>query len=154
MQESSQLILLIEDDPSDELLTRRSLKAAAQHADVVCLSDADQVQEWIAGISGSPAGGSVPSIIMLDYRIPKFNGIELLRAIRSNPSTASVPAIVFCSSPSPDTVSEAYRAGANCCVDKPVDAVEYGEAVKRIASFWLQHALLPHDRRSARAKLM
>ena len=129
-------ILLVEDNTDDELLTLRALKKNNVVHEVVVARDGADALARVHGAGGAPADVS-PVLVLLDLKLPKLDGIEVLRALRADPRTALVPVVVLTTSREEQGVVDAYRFGANSYVRKPVDYVEFNEAVRQLGLYWL-----------------
>lgn len=130
-------ILLVEDNPDDELLTLRALKKNHIQNDVVVARDGP---EALAYLFGDEAGGKeaiTPSIVLLDLKLPKIDGIEVLRRIRNDPRTRLVPVVILTSSREEQDLINGYQLGANSYIRKPVDFPEFIQAVRQLGLYWL-----------------
>lgn len=129
-------ILLVEDNPDDEALALRALSRCALSADVVVARDGAEALEKVA--EGSSAHeGRLPEVVLLDLKLPKLSGIDVLRRLRAAPRTEILPVVVLTSSNEDEDVLECYRAGANSYVRKPVDFDQFTAAVADLGRFWL-----------------
>ncbi len=126
-------ILLIEDNPDDEALTLRALKKNNIGNAVTVVRDGAAAIEHLFGRSDGP----LPMLILLDLKLPKVDGLEVLRRIRADPRTAVLPVVVLTTSSEEKDVLESYRLGANSYVRKPVDFVQFTEAVRQLGLYWL-----------------
>jgi CheY-like chemotaxis protein len=130
-------ILLVEDNPNDVELT---LEALAEHNlanSVVVARDGEEALDYLfqrGAFAGRPAGN--PAVILLDLKLPKVNGHEVLRAIRSDENLKMVPVVILTSSREEQDLIEGYRNGVNAYVVKPVDFHEFLEAMKSLGVFW------------------
>lgn len=133
--QTSSRILLADDDGRDRELTLKALErnGLAQRVDIT--RDGTEVLEYLA--RGRRNGGS-PAVIILDLKMPRLGGLDVLKAIRSDPALRFIPVVVFTSSNYHGDVQESYRLGANAYVVKPVAFAEFVEAVKQIGLFWVQ----------------
>ena len=130
-------ILLVEDDPRDAELTLAALVEFNSANRVAVVSDGEQALDYLhrRGKFQTRAGDD-PAVVLLDLKIPKVNGVELLRRIRADQKLKSIPVVIFSSSRIESDVMECYREGVNGYVVKPVDFFEFMKAVKVLASFW------------------
>ena len=126
-------ILLIEDNPMDVDLTRR---AFIRHNLANPLDVMRDGQEAIDFVAGWRAGDPVPSVILLDLKLPKISGLEVLRAIRSHPDIGTVPIVVLTSSAEDDDIRKAYLLGANSYIVKPVDFEKFIDVARQIELYW------------------
>ncbi len=129
------IILLIEDNPDDEALTLRALKKNNIMNDVVVARDGEEALDFL--FAGGPDGNPVPEIILLDLKLPKVDGLEVLRRIREDRRTSLYPVVVLTSSLEERDLVESYRLGANSYVRKPVDFQQFTQAVQQLGLYWL-----------------
>jgi CheY-like chemotaxis protein len=132
-------ILLVEDNPDDELLTRRALRRieTVPH-DVAVVRDGVAALEYLHGSGESgEAPAKLPDLVLLDLKMPKLSGLEVLQRLRSHERTRDLPVVVFTSSSEERDLRSSYDMGANAYVRKPVDFAEFCEAVARLGQFWL-----------------
>lgn len=132
MERVSPVIVLIEDNPDDEALTLRALRKNAIANDVVVLRDGAEALAFLIG----PAAPS-PHLVLLDLKLPKIDGLEVLRRLRQEPRTALLPIVVLTSSNEERDLVESYRLGANSYIRKPVDFEQFTEAVRQLGLYWL-----------------
>jgi CheY-like chemotaxis protein len=133
-------ILLVEDNPNDAELTIHALKSCALADDLVHVRDGQEALDFIFG-TGAHEGRDVlrqPRVVMLDLKLPKLDGIEVLRHIRSDERTKLLPVAVFTSSREEIDVCAMYRLGANSFVVKPVDFESFSQAVSSLGHYWLR----------------
>jgi two-component system, response regulator len=131
-----QNILLVEDNPDDELLTLRALRSVAKACPVVTARDGEEAVECL---QSSPP----PALVLLDLKLPKLNGLEVLERLRRMPGLEHVPVVVLTSSREQVDVKESYRLGANSFVQKPVEFEEFIETVRLLGSYWLSKNVGP-----------
>jgi two-component system, response regulator len=124
-------ILLIEDNPDDVALTLRALKRNNIANQVTVASDGAEALELLT------AEGPVPGLILLDLKLPKVDGLEVLRRIRAGDRTAIIPVVVLTSSSLEEDIIASYRNGANAYVRKPVKFSDFVEAISTLGVFWL-----------------
>lgn len=132
-------ILLVEDNPDDEELTLRALRKNRIKNRVVVARDGVEVLDYLFG-TGPHAGRDVndlPQIVLLDLKLPRLDGLEVLRRIRADERTKLLPVIVLTSSQQEEDVVRSYELGANSYVRKPVDFAEFTEAVRQLGLYWL-----------------
>jgi two-component system, response regulator len=132
-------ILLVEDTPDDVELTLRALSKHRVRNPVIHVEDGEQALDYLFG-RGAYEGRDVsvqPQIILLDLKLPKVDGLEVLRQIRGNPRTRLLPVVVLTSSREEQDLVESYSLGANSYVRKPVDFAEFAEAVRTLSVYWL-----------------
>lgn len=127
-------ILLVEDNPDDELLTLRALKKTKLVNEIVVAHDGEEALKYVLSEN---SGNDLPVMVLLDLKMPKVSGLEVLRSIRSNARTQNLPVVVFTSSNEEKDIVESYRLGVNSYVRKPVDFSQFLEAVERIGLYWM-----------------
>lgn len=135
----NKLILLIEDDVDDERLTLRALRKNNVVNEVVVACDGQEALDYLMrrGAFSQLPSSSMPSLIVLDLKLPKLSGLEVLQRIRSNSDTATIPVVVLTASNSPKQVEECYAAGANSYILKPDTAAEFSETILNVVMYWL-----------------
>jgi two-component system response regulator len=135
----AKIILLVEDDPGDEELALLALRTRSTKSEVVVARDGVEALHYIFG-RGSFAKRDpaiLPDLVLLDLKLPKLNGIEVLREIRADPATRLVPVVILTSSNEERDVLSAYEAGANSYIRKPVDFATFAEAAGQLQKYWL-----------------
>ncbi|HRF58846.1 MAG TPA: response regulator [Fimbriimonadaceae bacterium] len=136
---TQKIVLLIEDDPSDERLTLNALHRNNIMNEVVVAYDGAEALDFLHG-RGKFAGRDAsihPSVIILDLKLAGMSGLEFLRELRSDAHTRVIPVVVLTASENSDDVVAAYEAGANSFVRKPTDSREYSEMVLNLGMYWL-----------------
>ena len=146
---ASQVILLVEDNEDDELLTLRALKKHRVANEVVVARDGAQALATLLGAEGTPPMDPLPQLLLLDLNLPKVGGLEVLERLRADERTKMLPVVVFTSSKEDEDVLASYRNGANAYVRKPVDFAEFSRAVETVGLFWLLVNQGPPDPRLA-----
>ena len=135
---SEKVILLVEDNRDDEELAIRALKKNNIPNAVVVARDGVQAIDYLFGTTeGAVAAPTLPQVILLDLNLPKLNGLDVLRKIRSEQRTRFLPVVVLTSSKEEEDILNSYSLGANSYVRKPVDFGQFIEAVKTLGQFWL-----------------
>lgn len=132
------VILLVEDNPKDEALTLRALKRNNIQNVVEVARDGVEALAYLLGdaaIGREPR--PLPQLVLLDLKLPKVDGLEVLRRIRAAERTRLVPVVILTSSAEERDLMEGYRLGTNSYVRKPVDFVEFTEAVRQLGLYWL-----------------
>lgn len=132
-------ILLVEDNPDDEALTLRALKKNNIMNDVIVARDGVQAVDFLFG-AGEYSGRDVslqPQLIMLDLKLPKMNGLDVLRRIRGDERTRLQPVVILTTSLEEADVISSYELGANSYIHKPVDFEQFIEAVRQLGLYWL-----------------
>lgn len=132
-------ILLVEDDPNDEALTIRALKKNKIGNKVIVARDGVEALDYLFGRgqyeSSSPP--ELPQLVLLDLKLPKLDGHEVLREIRAQKRTAILPVVVMTTSKEETDIVKSYQLGANSFIQKPVDFQQFIEAVGRLGLYWL-----------------
>jgi two-component system response regulator len=128
-------ILLVEDNPDDIELTQRAFAKNHIINEVVVLRDGAEACDFL--FDGDRAGRALPQVILLDLKLPKISGLEVLEKIRANAETALIPTVILTSSKQEEDLLEGYRLGVNSYVRKPVDFNEFVEAVRQVGLYWL-----------------
>jgi len=134
-----EVILLVEDDPDDEFMTRRALEKNNLCNEVVVAHDGEQALDYLFG-TGAYEGRDTrvtPQVILLDLGLPKMSGFEVLERIRSDERTSRLPVVILTSSAEEQACVESYSRGANSCVRKPVDFLEFHAAVQQLGMYWM-----------------
>jgi two-component system, response regulator len=132
-------ILLVEDNPDDEALTLRALKKHNIRNEVVVVHDGAEALDWLFA-RGAYAGrdaSQLPQVVLLDLKLPKVTGLEVLRAVRDDPRTKRLPVVLLTSSKEDQDVIAGYDLGANSYVRKPVDFGDFAEAIRQLGLYWL-----------------
>ena len=132
MQPSGVEILLVEDNPSDAELTLRALKQRNLANRVFLCKDGAEALDFFEN-GASP----VPRVVLLDLKLPKVDGLEVLQRLKHNPRTKSIPIVVLTSSREEPDIEKAYELGANSYIVKPVDFEAFARAVSDVGLYWL-----------------
>ena len=145
---NSKRILLVEDNPDDEALTIDALRTGGLHCEIDVARDGAEALDFLFGREGLSGGSpeGPPHLILLDLKLPKRSGFEVLAALRSNERTRYTPVVVLTSSSEDEDMRESYGIGANSYVRKPVDFERFTDAVKSLGMYWLLHNEVPRDR--------
>ena len=136
---SEKVILLVEDNPDDEALTLRALRSNNIGNEVVVARDGVEALDYLFG-TGKYAGrvtAELPQVVLLDLKLPKLNGLEVLKKVRNDPRTQFLPVVILTSSNEDQDLVEGYSSGANSYVRKPVDFNQFCEAVHQLGLYWL-----------------
>jgi two-component system response regulator len=134
------LILLVEDNSSDEKLTVLALRKCEVPNEVVVVRDGAEALDYLFG-TGAHVGrdtSALPALVLLDLNLPKISGLEVLRRIRANETTAALPVVILTSSKQDEDITQGYASGANAYVRKPVDYAEFVAAAQTLGVFWLR----------------
>ncbi len=133
------VILLVEDNPDDEALTLRALRRANVGNDIVVARDGVDALEYLFG-TGAYAGrdtSDLPQVVLLDLKLPRIDGLEVLRRVRADERTRLLPVVILTSSNEERDRIDGYKLGANSYVRKPVDFNEFVDAVRQLGLYWL-----------------
>jgi two-component system, response regulator len=133
------VILLVEDNPDDEALTLRALTRNNIGNEVVVARDGAEALDWLfcTGAHESRDPRDQPAVVLLDLKLPKVDGLEVLRLMRENPATRLVPVVILTSSLEEQDRLQGYLRGANSYVRKPIDFAHFVEAVRQLGLYWL-----------------
>jgi len=132
-------VLLVEDNPDDEALTLRALKKNNILNEVVVARDGAEALEYLLGSNGKSGGIRLDqlAVVLLDLKLPKVNGLEVLRRVRADPRTRRLPIVILTSSKEEKDLVSAYDSGANSYVQKPVEFSAFVEAARHLGLYWL-----------------
>ena len=134
-------ILLVEDNRADAILLQEALRQAEVRQPVDVVTDGEQALSYLA------AAAEQPALILLDLNLPRMDGREVLKAVKSDPVTREIPVIILTTSSAPPDIELAYDRGANAYVRKPLGMDRLTDAVSAIRDFWLRTATLPSEDR-------
>lgn len=132
-------VLLIEDSPTDAELCTRALKKHKLANDLVWVKDGAEALDFLFA-RGSYSGRDMmypPKLVLLDLRLPKVDGLEVLRQVRADERLKTLPVVILSSSKEDRDIAESYRLGANSYVSKPVEFQEFADAVAKLGLYWL-----------------
>ena len=151
MDQMSKTILLVEDNPDDAKLTMRAFKRNNMLNPIVVARDGVEALDFLfaRGAYAERAGKPPPTLIILDLKLPKLDGLGVLRAIRGDERTKLIPVVILTSSKEEQDLIQGYSLGANSYVRKPVDFTEFQEAVKLLGIYWLMTNQPPPERPTA-----
>jgi two-component system response regulator len=139
MTEQRADILLVEDNPNDVKLTLHALKTANLANSIHVARDGVEALEFVfgAGLNTDQDIPERPKLILLDLKLPRLNGHEVLKRIKEDPRTSGIPVVVLTSSGEERDVMQTYQVGANSYIIKPVDFEQFTEAIRDIGKYWL-----------------
>ena len=132
---SESMILLVEDDPDHEALAIRALKKSNVANEVRVARDGEEALAYMKGIIDGTERR--PQLVLLDLKLPKVEGLDVLRAIRASDKTALLPVVVLTSSDEERDIVASYRLGVNSYIRKPVNFTDFAEATKQLGMYWL-----------------
>lgn len=132
---SDKTILLVEDNPDDEALTLRAFKKNNIFNKITVARDGQQALDYFFGEGASER--PTPSVVLLDLKLPKIDGLEVLRRLRADPRTHLQPIVILTSSKEERDIATGYNLAANSYIRKPVDFEQFMEAVRQIGLYWL-----------------
>ncbi len=136
---TEKVILLVEDNPDDIELTERALRKNNIANKVVVARDGVEALDYLFG-TGAYAGRDIdgqPQVVLLDLKLPRMDGLEVLKRIRADARTKLVPVVILTSSREEQDLIEGYRSGANSYIRKPVDFDQFTEATRQLGLYWL-----------------
>jgi two-component system, response regulator len=135
----SKMILLVEDNPDDEALTIRALKKNNIGNRLVVVRDGVEAIDFLfcSGPYADRDPKDTPQVVLLDLKLPKIDGLEVLRRIRESEATRLLPVVILTSSKEEQDILKGYKLGANSYVRKPVDFDQFVEAVRQLGLYWL-----------------
>ncbi|HEV7477554.1 MAG TPA: response regulator [Burkholderiales bacterium] len=136
---SEKMILLVEDNPDDEELTTRALRQAKVANDLVVARDGAEALEYVFG-TGAHAGrdlSRMPALILLDLKLPKLSGLDVLQQLRADERSKLIPVVILTSSSEDEDMVKSYRHGANSYVRKPVEFNAFATAVSQLGVYWM-----------------
>lgn len=146
----NKMILLVEDNADDEALTMRAVKKQMAH-EIVVAHDGAEALEFLFGTGAFESRDTSvrPLLILLDLKLPRVNGLEVLRRIRNDNRTKTIPVVVFTSSTEEQDIFDSYNLGANSYIRKPVDYTQFCSDLKQVVNYWLVVNQLPPQRACA-----
>lgn len=147
MNDPSKVILLVEDNPDDEALTVRALRRSHLLNPIEVARDGVEALDFLfaRGPHVARANGPMPTLVVLDLKLPRLDGLGVLKAIRADPRTRILPVVILTSSQEERDLMSGYQLGANSYVRKPVDFSEFLEAAKVLGIYWLMINRLPEE---------
>lgn len=139
MEVNTTIILLVEDNSDDEALTMRAFKKSNLRNEVIVVRDGAEALDFLFGI-GDFEGRDLnvmPHLILLDLKLPKIDGLEVLRRLRADPRTKLLPVVILTSSKEQEDMIRGYSLGANSYVRKPIDFNQFIESIQQLGLYWL-----------------
>lgn len=133
--ENNQAILLVEDNPDDEVLILRALKENNITNKIIVARDGAEALNWLFGADQD--NNVMPQAILLDLKLPKVSGLQVLQKIRASPRTRLLPVIILTSSDEEKDITESYSQGANSYIRKPVEFNNFVQAIQQLGWYWL-----------------
>jgi two-component system response regulator len=134
-------ILLVEDDPDDAELAVMALSESRLANEIKHVWDGKEALEYL----GDESQDSLPQLVLLDLKLPKVGGLEVLKQIRSNPRTKRLPVVILTSSDEDKDIESCYDSGVNSYIRKPIDFDQFGECVKQLGLYWLVLNMSPPE---------
>ena len=140
-------ILVVEDNPHDAEMILETLSEQDISSKVLAISDGVEALDYLFGPQGCLAKAEVhlPKVILLDLKLPKVSGLEILKRIKSDERTRHIPVVVFTSSDEAQDRTESYRRGANSYIVKPVQAAAFSRFVAGLGAYWVSMNMTPYD---------
>jgi len=147
----SKTILLVEDNPDDAMLTLRTFKKSNIVNPITVVKDGVEALDFLfaRGAYAERAGTPLPALVILDLKLPKLDGLGVLKAIRGKERTRRIPVVILTSSKEEQDLIQGYSLGANSYVRKPVDFAEFMEAARVLGIFWLMTNQAPPEQKTA-----
>ncbi|MDZ8053590.1 MAG: response regulator [Aulosira sp. ZfuVER01] len=139
MSVSNKMILLVEDNPDDEALAIRALRRNHISNEIVVARDGVEALDFLFG-TGVHAGRDIsikPTVILLDLKLPRIDGLEVLRRLRADRRTSVLPVVILTTSSEEQDLLKSYTLGCNSYIRKPVDFIQFTEAVRQLGMYWL-----------------
>ncbi len=134
---SAKRILLVEDNPSDVELTKRALERSHVANELVVAEDGQEALDRLFGPAEATERCELPALILLDLKLPKVHGLDVLRRIRADERTRRLPVVILTTSTEDRDVAAGYDLGTNSYVRKPVDFTQFADAIRQLGLYWL-----------------
>ena len=131
-------VLQVEDNQGDILLTREAFKESNNDCELFVVNDGQEAINFLEQIPPY-SNAEIPNLILLDINLPKVNGLEVLRYIKSNSKLKNIPVIMFTTSSSQKDINESYRNYANCYITKPIEIADFFKIIKNVTNLWLNN---------------
>jgi DNA-binding response OmpR family regulator len=141
-------ILLVEDDPRDVRLTMRELQAERYNAKIELARDGAEALDFLfcKGPYSQRPADRPPKLVLLDLKLPKIDGLQVLREIKGNPATQAIPVVILTSSKEEKDMIESYKLGVNSYIQKPVDFEQFRETIRTLGIYWVGVNQPPPDK--------
>ncbi len=140
----AQQILLVEDNPDDEMLALRALRKSAIADDLVVARDGVEALDYL--LEQNRSGAELPALVLLDINLPRLNGLEVLKRLRENAVTHLLPVVMLSSSKEEKDISSSYDYGCNSYIRKPVDFRQFSDMIFQVERYWLRLNEAPNAR--------
>jgi CheY-like chemotaxis protein len=139
------VVLLVEDNPAEQNLARRSFQKSQLNADLRIVSDGEEALDYLNRRKqfSDPASSPTPDIILLDLNLPKIDGKQVLKSIKSTEELANIPVVVLTTSKKEEDILKSYELGCSSFLVKPVEVEEFVKVLKELGSYWLKLVVLP-----------
>jgi len=131
-------ILLVEDNADDELLTVRAIKKSGFNVEINVARDGQEALDYLTSHQKTVIVENLPTLILLDLKLPKVDGLEVLKAIKTSDKFKLIPVVILTTSKEEQDLDNAYKLGVNSYVCKPVDATEFTDAIQKLGIYWFQ----------------
>ncbi len=148
-------ILLVEDDPQDVELTVRAFRSENVQSRIEVVRDGEEALDYLfcRGEYKSRPTDQPPTLVLLDLKLPKVGGLQVLREVKGSAECRSIPVVVLSSSDEQRDIAESYRLGVNSYIQKPVDIIEFRKAIRALALYWLGVNRSPFSQKSGNTHL-
>lgn len=139
------VVLLVEDDPGDQELTRRALQEDVIRTDLHVVNDGEEALDYLQrrGRFTDPVSAPAPDLVLLDLNLPRLDGRGVLERMRADAALRTVPVVVLTTSRQEEDILRSYRVGCNSYLSKPVRIEEFIDVVRQLKTYWLELVALP-----------
>lgn len=137
MYAEKRTILVVEDNPDDEAMTLRALRLNNIENEITVVRDGAAAVEFLLGADGASPMTALPQVVLLDLKLPKMDGLQVLERIRGNPATKGLPVVILTSSDEEQDIARSYDLGVNSYVRKPVEFKDFTDAIRQLGMYWL-----------------
>lgn len=139
------IILLVEDDPGDQELTRRALQQEEFHCDLRIVNDGEEAMQYLLrqGAFTDPSTSPIPDLILMDLNMPRMNGREVLSSLREHPDLSRIPVVVLTTSQQETDILKSYDLGCSSYIQKPVEIQAFMQAIRKLGNYWFDVVTLP-----------